>query len=333
MIIPPFTATHSRWPTLRLLLVVLTALTTSACFPTGKAPEQTIEVARQAIYSGQFSQDGQWLLVGSYYHGGNLWSTSPVNRHFDWNHQTDGTTGIIGSAFSADGRYAATNDNRTIVLWDMKSGEAKGFWTAPGVIESMQLTSDGRYAMLGLEDNSATLFDIQNGGIRARYPHSDIVYSVAMSRDALQLVTGCADGLVQVWKSGQTDPLIKVQQDNPVRTVAMTRDGRLIFASALGKPGRIMEAGSGRVIAELPPLRGYYTAARFSDNGDQLLTGSSSGQVQLWETNSGTVVAEWYSKGFSLFANTRTQVEDVAFARDGGVLAITSNGQLHFMKR
>ena len=325
------TAYRSRNPL--LLTALLLPLLLGGCLPTGKAPQNSVEVARQAIYSGHFSQNGQWLLVGSYYHGGNLWSTRPVNRHFDWNHQADGTTGIIGAAFSADGRYAASNDSRTIALWDISSGENKGYWTAPGVIESMQLTQDGRYALLGLEDNSMTVFDIQNGGIRARYPHTDIVYSVAMSRDALTLVSGCADGLVQVWKAGQNQPLVQVQQDNPVRTVAITADASLVFASALGQPARVMESGSGRIVTELPALRGYYTAARFSDNGDQLLTGSSAGQIQLWNSRSGELIQEWYTKGFSLFANTRTQVEDVAWAQDSSLLAITSNGQLHYLTR
>jgi WD40 repeat protein len=314
------------------LLLFISLLLLSGCLPQGKAPGKSVEVANKALYSAHFSQDGQSLLVGSLYNGGSLWSTAPLERHFDWNHQADGTSGILGSAFSEDGRYAASNDSRTIVLWNRKTGEAISYWTAPGVIESMQLNRDGSLALLGLEDNSATLFDIQKGGIRGRFPHNDIVYSVAMSSNGLLAVSGCADRFVRIWKTGQTQPLYSLDQGNQVRTVAMSADGRMVFASAIGEPGRIIEASSGRVIAELPELRGYYSAARFSASGDQLLVGTTDGQISLWQSTDGSKIREWYSKGLSLFANTRTRVEDVGFARDGTWMAVTNNGQLHYLE-
>lgn len=322
----------ARFYSTRIVTALLgISLLLSGCIEQGKAPDRSFVVAQQALYSAHLNQDGQWLLTGSYFHGGSLWSTRPPERYFDWNHQAEATSPILGAAFAANGRYAATNDRRTIVLWDLQSGEAISYWTAPAEIESMQLTADGSRALLGLQDNSATLFDIQKGGIRARLTHDDIVYSVSLSNDSLLAATGSADSKVRLWRLDKQQLLLSLDQTDQVRTVALSPDGRLLFASATGEPGRLYETGSGRLVGELPALRGYYSAARFSAAGDRLLVGTTAGQISLWQTSTVAKVQEWHTTTFSLMSNRRTQVEDVAWAADGSVLAVSSNGELHFL--
>lgn len=312
---------------------IVTALTLSSLLlltgcDDAKAPQETTRVALQGAYSQTFSADGRDLMVGSLHHGGSLWTTQPLERLYDWNHQDGTYSNITSSAFSPDGRFVVTTDTRTIVLWQRDSGEAVWFWNAPGDIKDIALTSNGDLALLGMADYTATLFDIKNGGIRLRLPHDGIVYSVSVNRDGLIAATGSDDLQVRLWSLSDGQLLHQLPQTNQVRTVEFSADGRLLFTSAMNDSGRIWDVASGRPLAAIGKTRGHYSAARFSADGRQLLTGNSAGRIELWQVSDGTRLHSWRATGEQRLGSRAVLVEDVAFTRDG-YLAAGSNGLLY----
>ena len=293
-----------------------------------KAPQKIEEVAVQGSYSVRFSDDGGDALVGSLHHGGSLWSVDPLERRYDWNHQAEGYSNILTSAFSPDGKFVATADNRTIVLWDKTTGEAVWFWNAPGDIEDIALTADGNLALLAMQDYTATLFDIKNGGIRQRLSHDGIVYDVSIASDGILAASGSDDSSAKIWNLQSGKLLNTLEHKNQVRTVQLSHDGRLLFTSEFGGSGKIWDAQSATLLTEITPIRGHYSAARFVNNGSQLLTGSSSGKIELWDVNTGQRQNVWRAEPRDKWVSNNVQVEDVA--RSGsGWLAAGSNGLLY----
>jgi len=313
-----------------LLITFISTFFITAC-GSGKEPDEIHEVAVQGVYSARFSADGSELLVGSIHHGGSLWTLSPLSRIYDWNHKADGYSNITNGAFSPDGNFVATTDNRTIVLWQRSSGEAIWFWNAPGNIEDIELTANARYALLGMSDFTATLFDIKNGGIRLRLAHDGIVYDTSISDNGMLAATGSDDLNARLWNLENGELLKTLKHNNQVKTVQLSADGRLLFTSALNESGKIWDTASGRLLAEIPANRGHYSAARFSANNAQLLTGNTSGMVALWKVSSGEAIKQWHVTPRDAWVSSNVLIEDVTFSTSDWRAAGT-NGLLYILR-
>ncbi len=115
-------------------------------------------------------------------------------------------------------------------------------------------------------------------------------------------------------------------------TAQLSPSGRLLFTSALREPGRVWDVRSGKLLKELPGGRGHFTAARFNSSESQLLTGNTSGQIQLWSLSSGEQQAIWRATTDDQWVGSNQPVEDVAFA-GSGYLAAGANGRVYFLKK
>lgn len=311
-------------------LLLSSALLLSAC-DDAKAPQKIEEIAVQGAYSVRFSADGNSAIVGSLHHGGSLWSVSPLERRYDWNHQAEGYSNILTSAFSADGNYIATADNRTIVLWQKDTGEAIWFWNAPGDIEDIALTANGDLALLAMQDYTATLFDIKNGGIRQRLAHDGIVYDVSIAQDGVIAASASDDSSVKIWNLQSGKLLHTLAHKNQVRTVQLSDDGRFVFTSEFGGSGKIWDVSSAKMLKEITSIRGHYSAARFVNSASQLITGSSSGKIELWDVSTGQRKNVWRAAPRDKWVSNNVQVEDVARSGSGWIAA-GSNGLLYQLK-
>ncbi|MFC6670838.1 WD40 repeat domain-containing protein [Marinobacterium aestuariivivens] len=160
----------------------------------------------------------------------------------------------------------------------------------------MDLSQDGRFALTGSDDYRATLWDIQSG-----------------------------------------EKLLSLEFGNVVDTVALSPDARLAFTAATLDRALIWDTRNGEVLQTLSDFRSLfqrrmsYLSARFSANGDQLLTGSASGLVQLWDVASGRELKRWRVHKRAPYGPTSTGVYAVAFSTDG-YYAIGSNGLINRLR-
>lgn len=308
-----------------LILIFLSACSSS------EAPSQQWEMAVQGVYSACLSNDAQYALIGSVHHGGSFWQVNPAERLYDWNHKADAKTGILSCALSRDGRYASTAEHRKIVLWNAKTGEAFWLWEAPANIRAMKLTNDGSLALLGMDNYEAALFDIQNGGVKQRLPHEGVVQTVDISDNARWGITGGDDSLVKIWEMGTGKEFHAWRLTNQIKVVAISANGKLAFAASHRDESIIWDTETKQELIQIPQKKGFYTSARFNDAGDELLTGSSSGHVMLWQVETGHMLKSWQIAPPSGWVNLKTQVLDVAFAPDG-YRVIGANGVTYELK-
>ena len=309
-------------------LVVLSSLFLVVACDKAAEPDRYSEVATQGVYSIRINHAGHAAFIGSLHHGGSYWTLDPAERHFDWNHTPDGYSNLTSAAFSPEDAYVASADNRTIVLWEVATGAAVWFWNAPGDIEDIALTSNGQLALLAMQDYTATLFDIRNGGIRQRLPHDGIVYDVSLSLDGLIGASASDDLTAVIWNLNDGSPITTLQHNNQVKTAELSGSGRLVFTSALREPGRLWDAASGELLFEFPGGRGHFTSARFNDTERQLLTGNTSGQIQLWDTQTGAELGRWRATPGDHWVGNNVTVEDVGFS-DTGIVAAAANGRVY----
>lgn len=322
------------YPLLALLVLLL-----SACGG-GGSPDKSWENAVKGTYSAALSNDTRYSVIGSITHGGSLWKTQQGERLYDWNHQQGEYTNIIASGFSPEGKYALTADHQTMVLWSTESGKALTYWTAPNEVLSVDLTPNGNYALLGLANNSAVLFDVKKGGIKRQFYHDDRVRSVDISDDGKLAITGSEDQTARLWELQTGKTLFNWGHEEAVITVVLSPRGDKALSVAKYDKAVVWNTQTGKAIGEMP-LRGSaikrgqaFTSAAFSSDGKWLLTGNSDRLVQLWDTARLQEVASWTVPKRDLLKPTSAAIVAVGFAPTSNqYYAIASNGFTHRLKR
>lgn len=332
---------HFSFAFKKFLIVFSSLLLISCNIGTGgKQPSQSIEVAAVGAYGAAFSDDAKYAAIGSINHGGSLWRIRDKERLYNWNHHQEDYTGIIAADFSPEGDWAITADEHTMVLWKMSDGSAHRFWTTPGSVLSLSLSTNGNYALLGLSDNTAVIFDVKRGGIRRTFHHDAPVTTVDLSNDNQFALTGSEDFTAVLWNIETSKPVHTIEHEEEVVKVAISPDGKRALSAARFDRAVVWNTANGSITGELPLAkekfkRGLrFTAAKFSDDGLYLLTGLPDRVVQLWNAKELKEVAKWTLPKRDQWKPSSTTVLAVGFSeRKGNYYAIASNGFIHQLKR
>lgn len=311
-------------------LIVLGALL-AACF--NQEAEQSFSTAVQGVYSAEFSQQGDLAVVGSIQHGGSLWRTEDAERLYNWNHKADTRTAITALAFSPDDNFVVTADINSIVLWDAHKGTALRFFDAPGEILYIALTPAAGKALLSMADNRAILFDIQRGGIVHQIALEASILSQAISGDGRYALFSLDNRQLQRWDLASATLEGQLETLGRVNTLAISANGRYGFTSVQHRDASIIDLDSGEVVSNLKynnkffPSFSTFLTARFYNDGRQLLTGNTTGAMELWDTLTGQRLQRWITPKSASFGPTNFSVVAVAKAdRSQQVLAMTSDG-------
>ena len=227
-------------------------------------------MAINGVHGGSISDDGRLAIIGSVHHGGSLWRLSDGERLYNWNHSKEEPSVIISSDIDPSGRWALTAEAHTMVLWELNTGNAARFWTAPGEVLDADLAPGGRYALLGQADHSAVIFNTVRGGIVRTFTHEGRVRSVDLSGDGRLAITGSEDQTAVIWNVNNGERLLTIEHQEDVQQVAISHDGRFAFTAAKYDKAEVWDIAEQRSLKTIPLSkerikRGLeITAARFS---------------------------------------------------------------------
>lgn len=318
------------------ILLCGSALLLSGC-DNADAPANWKEYALSGTYTGSISESAEFSAIGSFNHGGSLWKTAGHERLFNWNHEADSFSLIAATAFSPEEQYAATANQQDLVLWNTNTGQSEGFWSSPAEIMQMDLSPNGDFALLGLADHTAVYFDVKNGGVKRTFRHEARVRSVDLSADGALALTGSDAYNTRLWSVETGEMLKEIKLSNVVDTVALSANGNYAFSAGSLDKAIIWDTNSGEVMHTLSDInspiqkRISYLSARFSSDNNQLLTGTASGLVQLWEVNSGKELKRWRVHRRDPYGPVQAGVYAVAFGA-GKYFALGSNGIMNELK-
>ena len=322
------------------------SLLSLACLLTGCSrstpPESSFEYAIQGLYSAEFSDNGSQAIVGSINHGSSLWRVDNNERRFNWNHQQGEFSEITNAAFSPDQKYAITATPQTMVLWNAKNGTGMNYWTAPSEILDIRLFNNANFALLGLVNHTAALFDVRNGGVKQVFYHQARVSSVDFNSRNNTVLTGSDDFSAKLWQLETAKLLHHWPHKAEVQLVKLSPNGKLAFTMAKYDKAALWDTVTGKSKGEIPLTnsavsRGLiFTAVAFSNDGKYLLTGTSHKTVQLWDTNTFTEIKRWMMPKRDAVSPTSASVLALTFNNQGSsnvsYRAITSDGFIHDLK-
>ncbi len=315
-------SSHPSW---LLLLISLSALLLGGCG--GRDYEERWEVAVKGAYQGSLSHNGRSLVVGSIHHGASLWQTSPLARQFDWNHQPDSYSEILYTAFSPDDRFALTADYHTLALWNVRTGESVWYWSAPARIQAIDLSAEGRFALVGLSSNRALLFDAINGGVVREFQHNGPVISVALDAEATRALTGSEDLSAALWDIRSGRRIRSFSLSNQVTLVAMSDDGRQALLAPAREDAELWNLVDQTLQAKLAVADHRLFSARFT-NQNGLLLGTTHRRLFQFDTDSGQRTGQWQLGDFWQNTYQSTTVLDMTWSNDR-LWAIGSDGYLY----
>lgn len=317
---------------LELSGVVLCSVALLSC--SAEAPVRTAKYAEQGLYSAVLSDDGSSSLVGSIQHGGSYWVNAVNERRFNWNHVQGEYSSLLGVDIDPSGQYAATGGSRSLVLWSTATGKSEGFWTTPGDVQSLKLTQNGDYALVGLNDQTARFFDIKRGGIKQTLQTGSTVRAVDITPDGALGITGDDASNVILWDMQTGEKKYKWPLSNRIGSVALSADGKYAFGAAQLGNAKIWSTRTGKVLTNIDTGALKYrnisiSQAVFSKDDRSILIGEVSSKVSLIQVSTGVVQKEW-----SLHAPKSRPATVLALAFGAGkrYYAIGSNGYLNVLE-
>lgn len=303
------------------------------------APGASLELASQGAHSAALTTGGSKAMIGAVSQGGSLWDLNEKGRKFDWNHKQGELSAIGAVAFSPAAAYALSSDAQTLVLWDVASGAGLRYWATPDRVLDVALSPNGQFALLALENFTAVLFDVRRGGVKRVFGHDNRVRSVALSDDGMLALSGSDDYTAKLWDVQSGELLQRMQHADAVRLVAIAPQADLAFSVSKYDKAVIWKTQDGAVLGELPlhnfaRQRGLtFTAAVFSQDSSQLLTGNSDRVVQLWDTGTLRELRRWTVPKRKAWKPTSAAVLALAFgAAPNEYHVVASNGFAHRLR-
>ena len=179
-------------------------------------------------------------------------------------------------------------------------------------INAIEFSGDGRQVATAGQDGTARVWDASTGDLVASLAgHADGVTQVAFRADRGAIATGDGQGTVRIWSlqgNNLAPPLVipKAQQDGSAR-VAFNRAGQLL---AYGDRSPRIFDSTGALIREFAGHRDWVIDARFTANGEQMVTASRDGTARVWDVASGRELAMLQSTGGNVYGAAVTRAGD-----------------------
>ena len=245
--------------------------------------------------SVRFSPDGH-LLAAASDRGIRLWTLPSNERETSWV-DLGGHSGLVYAAtFSPDGLYiASASDDGTIRIWSAGSNQSnvQPLPAHSASVNSVAISFDGAFIVSGSDDWSVRVWDAHTGQavLPPLHGHAGRVTSVAISTDGRLIASASTDCTVRLWDARSGAVVGKpMSHASYVTNVAFSQDGLWLVSASLDDVPHMWDITVQQEPA-LGPLR-YLDHAHvvvFSSNGELLATGALSGDIYLWDKDTGKV--------------------------------------------
>lgn len=251
--------------------------------------------------------------------------TTPPNSLLNLSLQAGPLPLLSTLAFSPDGKWLVAGTYRMVTLWDTATWQPALPLALPISVQSVAFRPDGQVmaiaggavgvsgSVLFYDMNTKKLLPLTLGG------HTDIVYSVAWSKDGKLLVTGSHDKTARLWNTatGKEMQVLKEHSDAVTR-VCFAPDGNSLYTASLDKSLRRFGVADGKLIRAFSGHNEPIYALALSPDGKGLITSGVEPRLRWWNPEDGNTTR--YSDG------SGGQVNEVLFSADGKRMVSADSG-------
>jgi len=172
--------------------------------------------------------EGDSLLSGARDRMAILWSGLNANgEERRW--VIDHSRAVVGVALAADGGSLATVDSGNhMTLWDVAGRRELGRWKVSGLggVSALALAPDGQQLAVALKQ-TVRIYKVGEVAPVAEFgPHRSDVQALVYSHDGRRLVSGDAEGALNIWDVGGAEGLIELAGHGAgITSIRFTGDG------------------------------------------------------------------------------------------------------------
>lgn len=184
--------------------------------------------------------------------------------------------------------------------------------------ESAQFSPDGGQILAAGSDNTMLVWDIvSNQRVLQLKGHTNGLSSAVYSHDGRLIATAGNDYTARIWKADDGTLLQKLTHPASVTQVEFHPvNSAILLTASTNKQAQLWDWKTQRMVLELTNRHaGPVRAASFSRDGRFIATGSTDGNVQLWNATTGQPL------GNPLPHGTNNWIYDIEFSPDGKWIA------------
>jgi WD40 repeat protein len=231
-----------------------------------------------SVGSAVFSPDGQRIVSASRDATARVWNA----RTWHVLATLQGHTAVVQTAvFAPDGyRVVTGSEDGTARVWDARSGQLLAVLQGhTGAVLSAVFSPDGQQVVTASGDETARVWDAWTGrGVLTLRGHTQTIWTAVFSPDGQQVVTASNDHTARVWDVRTGECVVTLDHTDGY---AFSPDGRAV-TTAIDGTARVWAARSGQAVATLQGHTDRVRSARFSPDGQMIVTGSEDRTARVF---------------------------------------------------
>ena len=314
----------------QLLTFVLISLL-FGCGLAGSKAHVSFEHGEDGALAAAIAEDASISVVSSISEGIVVWDLEFNQKIYQWSHQNEGeiTNIVTLVSIAFDNSHVVTADREAFAIWNLDGGEPLGFWRIDeSTIRDIAVSNGGRGILVGRSNGKVLFFEHETGRRLEFLGHQERINSIAISPNGYYALTGGNDYVAYLWDTRSGQVIYRFDHPSRVTKVALDSQGRYAFTADSQKHARIWDLQTGQEVSRLNYIQRQkiFSAARFSEDGKWLLTGSPDRQLAAWEVQTGELAQEWRVRPGKSSLTKSSVIYGVSFYGDNQVISESSSG-------
>ena len=223
---------------------------------------------------------------------------------------------VWGVAFSPDSSLlASSSDDKTIRLWDTKTGDFRKTLTGHSAqVRAIAFSPDGRTLATGSFDKSVRLWNAATGEMQGILQDTAPVYFPAFAENGRVLVTSGSEKSPRVWNVAERKLIRKLEgHTSTAGAVAVSCETNRIATAGHDIDIKIWDVTDGRLLRSINAHPTGVNFLAFSPDGQILASVGGDRSVKLWNPKNGALVVATSPQAATVY--------EAAFTPDGKSLA------------